>query len=198
MAHARSNSSLTVSQISADGKIVRLVAHLSGASVVCPTCHHASTRIHDHHVRRPMDLPWRGYTVRVTLTVRRFRCLIRDCWRATFTESLGEDLPKHARRTAAATETLVDLARADGAKMERRAPIGLACRRVRILSCACCVGAIARTFRPRGSWWSMISPCAVGRAMPRCWSTSNRTSPSTSGKGETPRSWPSGFRNTWE
>jgi transposase len=61
-----------------------------------------------------MDLPWRGYTVRLTLTVRRFRCANRDCPRRTFTETIGEHLPKHARRTEAATETLVDLARSGG------------------------------------------------------------------------------------
>lgn len=61
-----------------------------------------------------MDLPGRGYTVRLTKIVRRFRCANPDCVRGTFTESLGEHLPKHARRTAAAMETLVDLARTNG------------------------------------------------------------------------------------
>lgn len=61
-----------------------------------------------------MDLPWRGYTVRLALTVRRFRCPNPDCSRATFTESLGDQLPQHARRTATATETLGDLARTNG------------------------------------------------------------------------------------
>jgi transposase len=80
----------------------------------------ASTRIHDRHVRRPLDLPWRGYTVRLTVTVRRFRCSTPDCLRATFTESLGDQLPKHARRTSTATETLVDLARTNGGEAGAR------------------------------------------------------------------------------
>jgi transposase len=116
----RPASSVVISQINVDGKIVRLIAHTLGFSAVCPTCHHASIQIHDRHVRRPMDLPWRGYTVRLTLTVRRFRCSNRDCSRGTFTESLGEHLPKHARRTSAATETLVDLAQTDGGEAGAR------------------------------------------------------------------------------
>jgi transposase len=117
---ARPDSSLAVSQITVDGKIVRLVAHTIGSSATCPNCHRASTRVHDRHVRRPLDLPWRGYTVRLTVTVRRFRCSTPDCLRATFTESLGDQLPKHARRTSTATETLVDLARTNGGEAGAR------------------------------------------------------------------------------
>jgi transposase len=110
----RPDSPLAITQIDVAGKIVRLMAHVAGSAAVCPACQHPSTHVHDRHVRRPMDLPWRGYTVRLTLTVRRFRCANRACPRQTFTETIGEHLPKHARRTTAATETLVDLARSNG------------------------------------------------------------------------------------
>jgi transposase len=124
---ARPDSPLTLSQIDIDGKIVRLIAHVAGSSAVCPGCGQPSTHVHDRHVRRPMDLPWRGYTVRLSLTVRRFRCANAECPRSTFTETVGEHLPKHARRTSAATATLADLARSDGgeggARVARR--IGL-------------------------------------------------------------------------
>jgi transposase len=123
----RPGSSLAITQIDVDGKVVRLVAHVAGSSAVCPGCQHLSTHIHDRHVRRPMDLPWRGYAVRLALMVRRFRGANPACPGSTFTETVGEHLPKRARRTTAATDTLVDLARADGgeggARVARR--IGL-------------------------------------------------------------------------
>src|SRR5207253_2697119 len=97
-----------------DGNVVRLVAHMVTSSAVCPNCQHASSLIHDRHIRRPMDLPWRGYTVRLSLTVRRFQCPNRACSRQTFTEMIGDRLPKHARRTREVTDILVDLALSDG------------------------------------------------------------------------------------
>lgn len=127
MVPARSDSPLTISQIGVDGKVVRLIAHVAGATAVCPGCGQPSTHVHDRYVRRPMDPPWRGYTVRLSLSVRRFRCANSECPRSTFTETVGEHLPKRARRTSAATETLVDLARSNGgeggARVARR--IGL-------------------------------------------------------------------------
>jgi transposase len=111
---ARLDSPLAVSQINVDGHVVRLIAQMLTAFAVCPDCQRSSSRIHDRHIRRPMELPWRGYTVRLSLTVRRFRCPNRACSRQTFTEMVGDRLPKYARRTSEVTDTLVDLAQTDG------------------------------------------------------------------------------------
>lgn len=117
-------SPLAISQISVESNVVRLVAHMPTASAVCPDCQRSSSLVHDQHIRRPMDLPWRGYTVRLSLTVRRFRCPNPACSRHTFTETIGNHVPKRARRTTAVTDTLVDLARVDGgeggARMAKR------------------------------------------------------------------------------
>jgi transposase len=71
---ARLVSLLAISLISVDDKIVRLTAHTIAPGAVCPNCRCPSSQIHDGYVRQPMDLPWRGYTVRFSLRVRRFRC----------------------------------------------------------------------------------------------------------------------------
>lgn len=69
-----------------------------------------SDRVHDRYQRQPLDLPWRGWVVRLVITVRRFRCRNRACSRRTFAEEFPETLPRRARRTAAATELLLTLA----------------------------------------------------------------------------------------
>jgi transposase len=80
----------------------------------CPSCKAVSAKVHDRYVRRPFDLPWRGRTVRLSLTVRRFRCLNSACKRATFAEDCGPDLPRYARRTLDATSHLLGLAQIAG------------------------------------------------------------------------------------
>jgi transposase len=108
------NVALALSLISVDGKVVRIIAHTLATEATCPDCQRPSSHVHDRYARKPMDLPWRGYTVRFSLTVRRLRCPNMACARQTFAEAVGDDLPKHARRTTAATATLLDLVRANG------------------------------------------------------------------------------------
>src|SRR5262249_30842208 len=105
---------LAITLIGVDSKIIRLTAHALATHAVRPSCQTASDQIHDRYVRRPMDLPWRGYTVRFSLTVRRFRCRNGNCTRRSFTEGLAGHWPRYARRMPAATRTLVALARSDG------------------------------------------------------------------------------------
>lgn len=69
-----------------------------------------------------MDLPWRGRTARMAVTVRRFRCVSDSCDRRTFAEDFGEGLPRYARRTREGTALLVDMAlRAGGEEGARLA-----------------------------------------------------------------------------
>lgn len=58
-------------------------------------------------MRRPLDLPWRGQSVRLILTVRRFRCINPECERYTFAEDCGPNLPRYARRTLEASKHLL-------------------------------------------------------------------------------------------
>lgn len=80
----------------------------------CPSCGTTSTRIHDRYRRHPVDLPWRACSVRLALTVRRFRCDNPACPRSTFAEDFGPSLRRGARRTTEAGALLLDLAESAG------------------------------------------------------------------------------------
>lgn len=79
-----------------------------------------STRVHGRYLRQPMDLPWRGHPVRLTLTVRRFRCDNSECERTTFAEDCGKSLPRYARRTLGANHELLSAALIAGAEAGSR------------------------------------------------------------------------------
>ncbi|MBI3964470.1 MAG: ISL3 family transposase [Chloroflexi bacterium] len=93
----------------------------TAASQPCPDCQTVSAEIHDRYTRQPQDLPWRGRTVRLVPTVRRFRCRRASCPRRTVAESFGPALSPHARRTAEVTALLVELAETDGGEAGARA-----------------------------------------------------------------------------
>jgi transposase len=80
----------------------------------CPLCGRRSTRVHSRYERRLMDLPWGGTPVTIHLHSRRFRCRVRWCRRAIFTERLPNLLAASARRTARASTHLLRVAFALG------------------------------------------------------------------------------------
>jgi transposase len=90
-------SSITVRRAVLDGAAVRLEGHGTAVNAPCPTCGAVGTRVHSRYVRRPMDLPWRGWTVRLVIAVRRFRCDVAACPRATFAEPIAGCLPRRER-----------------------------------------------------------------------------------------------------
>jgi transposase len=82
----------------ADGQLL-LEAEGARERVQCPSCGAESDQVHGHYQRSPLDLPWRGQPVRVSLRVRRFRCLVPECERQTFAEAFRGSPPgKHAAR----------------------------------------------------------------------------------------------------
>lgn len=86
----------------------------------CPACGALSRRIHDRYRRRPLDQPWRGWTVRLQLTVRRFVCPTATCPRTTFAEDFGTGLRRRAQRTAACSRLLTAIACALGGEAGAR------------------------------------------------------------------------------
>jgi transposase len=82
----------------------------------CPRCGSSSSRVHSHYTRTPRDLPLVGYSVRLVLHVRRFRCLNPACPTVTFAERLSELLAPSAQRTKRLTSALHDLGLALGAE----------------------------------------------------------------------------------
>jgi zinc-finger of transposase IS204/IS1001/IS1096/IS1165 len=103
----------------ANGQLL-LEAEGARERVPCPSCAAESDQVHGHYQRSPLDLPWRGQPVRVSLRVRRFRCLVPECERQTFAEAFPGLAPRKARRTAAATTFLIDVAKQLGGEAGAR------------------------------------------------------------------------------
>ena len=90
------------------------------ATGACPACGTPSTRIHDRYQRHPLDLPWRGVTVRLLLTARRFCCDQAECDQATFAADFAPLVPRYARRTAEITALLLEFALTSGGEAGAR------------------------------------------------------------------------------
>jgi len=52
----------------------------------CPVCQRMSTAQHSRYTRRLCDLPWQGLSVRIWLSVHRYRCRNNECARKIFCE----------------------------------------------------------------------------------------------------------------
>jgi len=99
------------------GGIVVIQARLAGATSVCPQCSRVSNRLHGRYQRCLADLPAHGRTVRINLSVRRYRCLTPWCRTKTFSENLVVDVVQpHARRTARLQELVCQLGLALGGR----------------------------------------------------------------------------------
>ena len=120
MVPAASASSFHITLVRLVGAVVWLEAQGCAERGHCPACGHASDYVHDHYLRRPLDLPWRGRVVRLRLRVRRFRCLNPACPQRTFAEDFGPVLHRYARRTAEATTLLLHFALAGGGEAGAR------------------------------------------------------------------------------
>jgi len=92
-----------------DGGLV-LVAEPTRTAVPCPSCGEVSRRRHSQYERRPLDLPWRGRTVRLRVHTRRWFCDQPACTRKIFAERFDGALAAYARRTIATTELLLTFA----------------------------------------------------------------------------------------
>jgi transposase len=117
-----------VALIEVDGRnTVVLHAEPTRSAIPCPTCGHLSARRHSWYRRRPLDLPWRGATVRLVVRSRRLFCDNPTCPRKIFAERFDGVLPRHARRTEGVTALLVEFGlRAGGeagARLARKAGI---------------------------------------------------------------------------
>lgn len=90
------------------------------AAVPCPACGHLSARRHSWYERRPLDLPWRGVTVRLRIRTRRFFYDDPACPRTIFAERFPARLPACARRTDGATAFLVGIVQRSSAEAGAR------------------------------------------------------------------------------
>src|SRR5918911_2359889 len=109
-----------------DGSLV-LVVEPTRTAVPCPQCGELSRRQHSRYERRPLDLPWRGKTVRMRVHTRRWFCDAPNCPRKIFAERFDGRLARYARRTDAATDLLTTFALQaggeGGARLARKAGV---------------------------------------------------------------------------
>ena len=109
-----------------DGSLV-LVAEPTRQAVPCPKCGELSGRQHSSYLRRPLDLPWRGHSVRLRVHSRRWFCDVPDCPREIFAERFDGVLAHYARRTRDTTELLTSFALQaggeGGARLARKAGV---------------------------------------------------------------------------
>src|SRR3982074_3447396 len=92
-----------------DGSLV-LVVEPTRVAVPCPECGELSRRQHSRYVRHPLDLPWRGQTVRMRVHSRRWFCDTPTCPRRIFAERFDGALARYARRTDGTTDLLTTFA----------------------------------------------------------------------------------------
>lgn len=109
-----------------DGSLV-LVAEPRRHAVPCPKCGELSRRRHSAYLRRPLDLPWRGRTVRLRVYSRRWFCDVPGCPREIFAERFDGVLAHYARRTHETTDLLTTFALQaggeGGARLARKAGV---------------------------------------------------------------------------
>lgn len=113
-------SVLSIARIRLEGMTVLLDATGDGEAAACPSCGADCHRVHDRYQRWPLDVPWRGFVVRLAVTVRRFCCDNMACDRQTFAEDFGAVLARRARFTADVRGYLRELAHAVGARAGAR------------------------------------------------------------------------------
>ena len=109
-------SSLLITGIRLDGTTLLLDVEGADDTASCPACGELARRVHARYQRSPRDLPWRGFAVRLVVTVRRFCCDNPACRRKTFAEGFGTALEHRRRFTADVRRYLQDLSHALGAR----------------------------------------------------------------------------------
>src|ERR1017187_6541114 len=65
----------------------------------CPLCQQISSARHSGYTRRLGDLPWQGLSVRIWLSVHRYRCRNHECARKIFCQRVPGVARVYGRRT---------------------------------------------------------------------------------------------------
>jgi len=147
-----------------DGSLV-LVVEPTRPSVPCPQCGGLSRRQHSRYERHPLDLPWRGKTVRMRVHSRRWFCDTPNCSRKIFAERFDGALARYARRTDGTSDLLTTFALQaggeGGARLARKAGVPVSPDTLLRLMHAL---TDADDQRGPGFWVLTIRPCAGSNA----------------------------------
>jgi transposase len=120
---------LLIEQAILGEEAITIVARLTSPAMPCPVCAQLAIRVHSRARRTLCDVPAGGRTVRLSLQVRRFFCLVSACPRKTFTEQVPALAAPSARKTARLQDTLRRIGFALGGEAGARltAQLGMAC-----------------------------------------------------------------------
>jgi transposase len=86
-------------EVSVEHEAVRLQLTATAPTAACPRCAVPSSSVHSRYQRRLADLPWGRRSVRIQLTVRKFRCRNRACGRRIFAERVPDLVATYGRHT---------------------------------------------------------------------------------------------------
>jgi transposase len=132
---------VAVDEVGVNGSIVWFRVRANASDAACSCCGQRSSRVHARYRRQLADLPSGGRQVRITVTVRRFKCLCPHCDQSTFSEQIPGLTTPFARRTPALTGALVEIALALAGRPGSRLAAGLAM--------PCCRDVLIRLIRAR-------------------------------------------------
>lgn len=107
---------LDVESVTGDATHLTVVASPRAPTAVCPLCQQPSRRVHSRYRRTLADLPWSATPVRLSVHVRRFRCMNKACARTIFCERLEPVAATWARRTHLACSALIEIGMALGGR----------------------------------------------------------------------------------
>lgn len=119
-------SPLVIEEVADQGGWIRVWARTPGGPVRCPGCGVETSRVHAYAERVLADVALDGRRVRVTVRVRRLRCLAEDCGRQTFREQLSGVLERYQRRTPRLADQIGAIARELAGRAGARALSALA------------------------------------------------------------------------
>lgn len=100
--------------------VIEIRAHSTSSAAICPACGQRSQHVHSYYQRSPADLPISKWRVRLRLTVKRYRCRVATCPKATFAEALPDLVARNAQRTDRLTIGLGAVAFAVGGQAGNR------------------------------------------------------------------------------
>src|SRR5258708_39095172 len=109
-----------VDEVQEHDGVMEIQAHSTSVAANCLACGQPSRRIHSYYQRSPADLPISNWRVRLHLTVKRYRCQVATCPRATFAEALPDLVARKAQRTGRPTTGLGAVALGVGGQARSR------------------------------------------------------------------------------
>ncbi len=109
-----------IEEMRTEGPAIGIRAATQHRAGICPGCGRESTQIHGYYRREVDDLPISGFTVRIRLKVRRFRCNNEQCERQTFSSTSSDLVAPHQRKSGRLISTLYHIGQALGGRAGAR------------------------------------------------------------------------------